>query len=125
MCDDLSKEISAYDDLYLASPSFFSLDTAQSPTSSDICSCTLSTTEGFRARALYLSLLSPNDDWNMTCDACHIGFTYANKPTVNEELFLDNTQNQNYILGIDLRPLARNSNGSYTRNELWIRFNGM
>ena len=122
MCDDLSKEISANHDLYLASPSFFSMDTAQLPPSHDTCSCTLTTTGRLGAGVLYLSLISPTDNWNMTCDACDTDFKYANNPTVNEDMFFDNTQNQSYSLGIDLRPLARNNNGS---NELWIKFKGM
>ena len=122
MCDNLSKEISADDDLYLASPSFFSLDTNQSPASPETCSCTLTTTGRLGAAVLYLSLHSHSDDLNMTCDACDTGFTYANNPTVNEELSFYNTQNQSYSFGIDLQLLARNSNGN---NELWIKFKGM
>ena len=110
---------------YLASPSFFSLDTAQSPASPGTCSCTLTTTGRLGAVVLYLSLHSPSDNWNMTCDACFTGFTYANNPTVNEDLSCYDTKNQSYSLGIDLRPLPRNNNGSYVRNELWIKFKGM
>ena len=121
MCDNLSKEISADDDLYLASPSFFSLEN-KVPPSPDTCSCTLTTTRRLGAGVLYLSLLSPCNDLNMTCDACGTGFTYANNPTVNEELSFYNTQNQSYSLGIDLRLLPRNNNGN---NELWIKFKGM
>ena len=118
MCDNLSKEISADDDLYLASPSFFSRNTTQLPP--DNCSCTLTTTGRLRAVVLYLSLHSDSDDLSMTCDACDTGFMYANNPTVNINLFFDSTQN--YNLEIALPPLPRNSNG---RNELWIKFNGM
>ena len=121
MCDDLSKEIST-DGLYLASPSFFSLDKTRLPPDTT-CTCSLTTTGSFAAQALYLSL--HEEDWNMTCDSCGISFVYVDNPTVNENLFQDRTENKSYSLRIDLRPLHQNQKGKATVNELWISFKGM